>query len=59
MDSVVGGSGKRPFRETRKHLEINHLYDARNGPFRRGMRTALWAISRAIKVQAGGQTRDP
>jgi hypothetical protein len=59
LDSVVDGSGERPFRETCKHPEINHLYGARNGSFQRGALTALRVISGAIKVQVGGQTRDP
>lgn len=49
---------KGRFGNPRKHLKINHLYDARNGPSQRRMATALGVVSSAIKVQAGGQTRD-
>src|SRR5882757_3335333 len=46
---------KEQFRESRKHLEINHLYDARNGPSQQRIGTALWAVSRAIKCKPGAK----
>jgi hypothetical protein len=55
---LLAAAVKDRFVESRKHLEINHLYDARNGPSQRRIGTALWVVSGAIKVQAGGQTRD-
>src|SRR5260370_10417125 len=52
---LLAAACKGPFRESRKHLEINHLYDARNGPSQRRIGTALWVVCGQLKCKLGAK----